>query len=120
MPDSAADLFDRLAPGYDADGSHAALAVQLLDQAAEAFAGEQPQTVVDVGTGTGAAAFAAARRFPAAAVTGASTPVKYSWPLRSSRPDRGVPITSQSGTTTSRQKWASTGSSILTNDGSAV
>lgn len=70
MPDSAADLFDRLAPGYDADGSHAALAVQLLDQAAEAFAGEQPQTVVDVGTGTGAAAFAAARRFPAAAVTG--------------------------------------------------
>jgi len=70
MPDSAADLFDRLAPGYDPDGSHAALSELLLGQAAEAFAGAEPQKVVDVGTGTGAAAFAAARRFPAAAVTG--------------------------------------------------
>ena len=60
--------FDRLAPNWNAmRGPHALAA---LEQALEAIP-EPPRRVLDLGTGTGAAAFAAARRFPMAEVVGA-------------------------------------------------
>jgi ubiquinone/menaquinone biosynthesis C-methylase UbiE len=59
--------FDRLAPGWDALRRPEAFAA--LEQALAAVPGE-PRHVLDLGTGTGAAAFEAARRFPSADVVG--------------------------------------------------
>jgi SAM-dependent methyltransferase len=59
--------FDRLAPGWDELRGPAAFAA--LEQALAAVPGE-PKRVLDLGTGTGAAAFEAARRFPSAEVVG--------------------------------------------------
>ena len=59
--------FDRLAPGWDALRRPEAFAA--LEQALAAVPGE-PRRVLDLGTGTGAAAFEAARRFPSAEVVG--------------------------------------------------
>jgi len=60
--------FDRLAPRWDTmrDPGHLAS----FELALEAVKGE-PRRALDLGTGTGAAAFAIARRFPAAEVVGA-------------------------------------------------
>ena len=59
--------FDRLAPGWDELRRPGAFAA--LEQALAAVPGE-PGRVLDLGTGTGAAAFEAARRFPSAEVVG--------------------------------------------------
>jgi ubiquinone/menaquinone biosynthesis C-methylase UbiE len=59
--------FDRLAPGWDELRRPGAFAA--LEQALAAVPGE-PKRVLDLGTGTGAAAFEAARRFPSAEVVG--------------------------------------------------
>ena len=59
--------FDRLAPGWDALRRPEAFAA--LEQALAAVPGE-PRRVLDLGTGTGAAAFEAAGRFPSAEVVG--------------------------------------------------
>ena len=59
--------FDRLAPGWDELRRPGAFAA--LEQALAAVPGE-PRRVLDLGTGTGAAAFEAARRFPSAEVVG--------------------------------------------------
>ncbi|WP_195909152.1 class I SAM-dependent methyltransferase [Microlunatus sp. Gsoil 973] len=70
MPESAAaDTFDELADDYDADGSHEQLARKLVVLAATGFNGWHPRAVLDVGTGTGAAARSALATFPAAWVT---------------------------------------------------
>jgi ubiquinone/menaquinone biosynthesis C-methylase UbiE len=60
--------FDRLAPRWDTmrDPAH----LGSFQAALEGVDGS-PRRVLDLGTGTGAAAFAVARRFPAAQVTGA-------------------------------------------------
>jgi len=59
--------FDRLAPGWDELRRPGAFAA--LEQGLAAVPGE-PKRVLDLGTGTGAAAFEAARRFPSAEVVG--------------------------------------------------
>jgi ubiquinone/menaquinone biosynthesis C-methylase UbiE len=59
--------FDRLAPRWDELGTARRLAG--IDSAL-ALVPEQPARVLDVGTGTGDAAFAIARRWPAADVVG--------------------------------------------------
>jgi ubiquinone/menaquinone biosynthesis C-methylase UbiE len=59
--------FDRLAPGWDELRRPGAFAA--LERALAAVPGE-PKRVLDLGTGTGAAAFEAARRFPSAEVVG--------------------------------------------------
>jgi SAM-dependent methyltransferase len=59
--------FDRLAPGWDDLRRPEAFAA--LEQALAAVPGE-PKRVLDLGTGTGAAAYEAARRFPSADVVG--------------------------------------------------
>ncbi len=59
--------FDRLAPGWDELRRPGAFAA--LEQALAVVPGE-PKRVLDLGTGTGAAAFEAARRFPSAEVVG--------------------------------------------------
>jgi len=59
--------FDRLAPGWDDLRRPEAFAA--LEQALAAVPGE-PMRALDLGTGTGAAAFEAARRFPSAEVVG--------------------------------------------------
>jgi SAM-dependent methyltransferase len=59
--------FDRLAPEWDAMRRPDAFAP--LERALEALA-QPPQRVLDLGTGTGAAALLAARRFPRAEVVG--------------------------------------------------
>jgi ubiquinone/menaquinone biosynthesis C-methylase UbiE len=59
--------FDRLAPRWDELRRPEAFAA--LEQALAAVPGE-PSRVLDLGTGTGAAAFEAARRFPSADVVG--------------------------------------------------
>jgi SAM-dependent methyltransferase len=59
--------FDRLAPSWDSMRRPEALAA--LEQALAALP-QSPKRVLDLGTGTGAAAFAAARRFPQAQVVG--------------------------------------------------
>jgi len=59
--------FDRLAPHWTAMRSQDAFAA--LDMGLQALPSE-PQQVLDLGTGTGLAAFAVARRFPAAEVVG--------------------------------------------------
>lgn len=70
MPQStAADSFDQLAAGYDADGSHAELARRLVALAARCVGDREPEVILDVGTGTGAAARAALATFPEALVT---------------------------------------------------
>ena len=60
--------FDRLAPNWDTmrDPSH----LSSFERALESVDGS-PRRVLDLGTGTGAAAFSVARRFPEAQVTGA-------------------------------------------------
>jgi SAM-dependent methyltransferase len=60
--------FDRLAPRWDTmrDPDH----LSSFERALEGVDGS-PQRVLDLGTGTGAAAFSVARRFPEAQVTGA-------------------------------------------------
>jgi SAM-dependent methyltransferase len=60
--------FDRLAPRWDTMRSpdHLGSFERALDEV-----GGSPQRVLDLGTGTGAAAFSVARRFPGAQVTGA-------------------------------------------------
>jgi ubiquinone/menaquinone biosynthesis C-methylase UbiE len=60
--------FDRLAPRWDTMRSpdHLSAFELALDEV-----GGSPQRVLDLGTGTGAAAFSVARRFPAAQITGA-------------------------------------------------
>jgi ubiquinone/menaquinone biosynthesis C-methylase UbiE len=60
--------FDHLAPVWDAMRRPDAFAP--LEEALDAVA-DAPRRVLDVGTGTGAAAFAAARRFPEAQIVGA-------------------------------------------------
>jgi SAM-dependent methyltransferase len=59
--------FDRLAPRWDTmlDAAH----LSSFERALEGVDGS-PRRILDLGTGTGAAAFAAARRFPEAQVTG--------------------------------------------------
>jgi ubiquinone/menaquinone biosynthesis C-methylase UbiE len=59
--------FDRLAPQWT--GMRSTDAFASLEQALEALSSE-PQRVLDLGTGTGLAAFAAARRFPNVSVVG--------------------------------------------------
>jgi SAM-dependent methyltransferase len=59
--------FDRLAPRWTSMRSQDAFAA--LDLALQALPSE-PQEVLDLGTGTGLAAFAVARRFPGARVVG--------------------------------------------------
>jgi ubiquinone/menaquinone biosynthesis C-methylase UbiE len=59
--------FDRLAPRWTAMRSADAFAA--LEAALDSLPSD-PQRVLDLGTGTGLAAFAAARRFPAASVVG--------------------------------------------------
>jgi ubiquinone/menaquinone biosynthesis C-methylase UbiE len=59
--------FDRLAPGWDELRRPEAFAA--LEQALAAVP-EEPKRVLDLGTGTGAAAFEAAQRFPSAEVVG--------------------------------------------------
>jgi SAM-dependent methyltransferase len=59
--------FDRLAPSWDAMRRPDAFAA--LDRALDVVPG-RPQRVLDLGTGTGAAAFRAAKRFPSAQVVG--------------------------------------------------
>jgi ubiquinone/menaquinone biosynthesis C-methylase UbiE len=60
--------FDRLAPNWDTmrDPSH----LNSFERALESVDGS-PRRALDLGTGTGAAAFSVARRFPEAQVTGA-------------------------------------------------
>ena len=60
--------FDRLAPVWDSMRRPEAFAA--LERALEALP-EAPKRVLDLGTGTGLAAFVAARRFPEAEVVGA-------------------------------------------------
>jgi ubiquinone/menaquinone biosynthesis C-methylase UbiE len=60
-------LFDRLAPRWDTMRSPGGLAA--FEDALGAVA-PPPQRVLDLGTGTGSAAFVVARRFPAAEVLG--------------------------------------------------
>jgi ubiquinone/menaquinone biosynthesis C-methylase UbiE len=60
--------FDRLAPSWDAMRAPAYLSS--FEQALESVQGS-PRRALDLGTGTGAAAFSVARRFPEAQVTGA-------------------------------------------------
>ena len=59
--------FDRLAPQWT--GMRSADAFESLERALEALPSE-PQRALDLGTGTGLAAFAVARRFPNASVVG--------------------------------------------------
>jgi SAM-dependent methyltransferase len=59
--------FDRLAPTWDAARRPDAFAA--LEQGLEALE-ESPRRVLDLGTGTGSAAFRAAKRFPQAEVVG--------------------------------------------------
>ena len=59
--------FDRLAPAWTCMRSADAFAA--LEQALDALS-EQPRRALDLGTGTGLAAFAVARRFPEAEVVG--------------------------------------------------
>jgi SAM-dependent methyltransferase len=59
--------FDRLAPGWNAMRRHDAFAS--LERGLEEVS-PAPRRALDVGTGTGAAAFAIARRFPQAEVVG--------------------------------------------------
>ncbi|APU12437.1 MULTISPECIES: class I SAM-dependent methyltransferase [Actinoalloteichus] len=63
-----AAAFDALAPGYDEDGSHSALAETLVAGLPPAAATTATLTVLDVATGTGAAAFAALRHLDPAHV----------------------------------------------------
>jgi SAM-dependent methyltransferase len=60
-------MFDRIAPTWTAMRSQDAM--EPLTAALEVLA-EPPRRVLDLGTGTGIAAFAVARRFPGAAVLG--------------------------------------------------
>lgn len=59
--------FDRLAPAWT--GMRSADAFAALEQALDALS-EPPRRALDLGTGTGLAAFAVARRFPEAEVVG--------------------------------------------------
>jgi ubiquinone/menaquinone biosynthesis C-methylase UbiE len=59
--------FDRLAPGWT--GMRSADAFAALERALDALS-EPPRRALDLGTGTGLAAFAVARRFPEAEVVG--------------------------------------------------
>ena len=60
--------FDRLAPRWDSIRSAGHLGA--LEAALGALRGPPPRRALDLGTGTGDAAFAIARRFPEAEVTG--------------------------------------------------
>lgn len=62
--------FDDLAADYDRSGGHARRAAKLITAVVEACPGLRPAVVLDVGTGTGAAAFAALAAFPDAGITG--------------------------------------------------
>jgi SAM-dependent methyltransferase len=75
--------FDRLAPSWDAMRRPDAFAP--LEQALDAVP-DAPRWVLDVGTGTGAGAFAAARRFPEAQVVGADLSVAMLAQARANTP----------------------------------
>ncbi|SDS91287.1 class I SAM-dependent methyltransferase [Microlunatus soli] len=61
--------FDDLAADYDRNGAHAARAAALINRVTRVWPDGRPDVIVDVGTGTGAAAFAALAAFPAARIT---------------------------------------------------
>jgi SAM-dependent methyltransferase len=76
--------FDRLAPRWDTMRREGALAA--LEEALEALP-SPPERVLDLGTGTGLAAFAIARRFPKAEVLGADLAEKMVAEARANTPD---------------------------------